>query len=355
VLPREGAILAWYARQGIEVQVMPFVEMHRRRSLVYLVRYLVSTVSVILRLARLVRERDVEVVHVNELTYWPGLVAGRLAGARTVCHARVILERPGWLRRFLGWVAERFADRVLCVSDAVRGRMFPGAGGGVQTLYNPGPDLDRFDAGAAGDGVAVRRELGIAAEAFVVGLVSKFVPSKGHLVLVEAGRLIRERYGELTVSYVLVGGEVPGHEAYYAEVRARIERYGLQDTFVLTGAREDVPGLVLACDVMVHLPLHEDPFPGVVLEAMAMEKPIVGSRSGGIPEQFEDGRCGVLVGKDDSGAVAEVLARLAGDRELREAMGREARRFLASHFSFDRFFSELGAIYAGLVQRATVD
>lgn len=349
VLPREGSIIDWYAKEGINVQVIPFVGMHRKQSPLYLIRYLLSTVDIIIKLVTLIRQRCVNIVHVNEIIYFPGLIAGRIAGVKTICYVRVILERPVWVRRALSWIAEHFSDQILCVSDAVRVRMFSPQVSNIRVLYNPGPDLDRFDPQIAGDGISIRQQLGIASDTFVVGLVSKFVSNKGQLALVEAAHAIRTRNPGMNVRCLMVGGEVAGHEDYFAEVHDRIDQCGLKDAFILTGIRSDVPRMMAACDVVVHLPQHEDPFPGVVLEAMAMEKPIVAFASGGIPEQFEKGKSGILLQKNDIEALVKTLLALAEDKALRLQIGKEARRFLASRFSSEKFFSELGRIYSDLV------
>jgi glycosyltransferase involved in cell wall biosynthesis len=348
VLPREGDIAKWYAQEGIDVRIMPFVEMHRRWSAAYFIRYLFSTICIIARLVALIKREQVDIVHVNEIVYFPGLIAGKIAGAKTVCHVRVILEKPAWARRMLSWLVSRFSDQVLCVADAVRTKMFPPGMRHVRTLYNPGPDLDRFDLQAVEGEVTIRQQLGIAPDAFVVGLVSKFSPSKGHLALVEAARVIKTCQPNSRITYLLVGGAVVGKEDYLGQVCNIIRQYGLKDSFVITGARSDVPRLISACDVTVHLPLHQDPFPGVVLEAMAMEKPLVAFTSGGIPEQFEDGRSGILLEQNNIEALAGTLLNLANDKASRLRIGKAARLFLTSHFSFEKFFSELDTIYHSL-------
>jgi glycosyltransferase involved in cell wall biosynthesis len=350
VLPRAGDIVDWYAQEGIDVRIIPFEGMHRRRSPEYLIRYLFSTICIIVRLVALIKREQVDVVHVNEIVYFPGLIAGKIAGAKTVCHVRVILEKPGWVRRMLSWLVSRFSDRVLCVSEAVRTKMFPSGTGNVRTLYNPGPDLGRFDLRLVGEVATWRQQLAIAPDALVVGLVSKFSPLKGHLALVEAARIIKARHPGRPITYLLVGGEVAGKEDYFSQVRDSIDKYGLKDSFVLTGSRSDVPGLISACDVMVHLPLHEDPFPGVVLEAMAMEKPVVTFTSGGIPEQFENGRSGVILEQNNIEALAGTLLNLANDQAARQTMGKAARLFLNSNFSFEKFFSEMNTLYHSLCQ-----
>jgi len=347
VLPRQGAIMQWYEKEGIDVRIIPFEQMHRRWSAAYLLRYAFSTLAVIARLVTLIRREGIDAVHVNEIVYFPGLISARIAGVKSICHVRVIVERPSWLRRLLIWLATTFSDEVVCVSDAVRVNMFPSGSSKIRTLYNPGPDLDRFDPKLV-DGSLVRGQLGVAPDAFLVGLVSKFSPLKGHLGLVEAARMIADHHPDLRAKYLVVGGTVPGHEDYLVDVKHKVGEYGLQESFIFAGVQENIPGLMAAADVMVHIPLHEDPFPGVVLEAMAMKKPVVAFASGGIGEQFENRQSGILLEKDDVGGLEAALVDLAHDQGLRLALGEAARSCLTSRFSATRFSTELKAIYGSL-------
>jgi glycosyltransferase involved in cell wall biosynthesis len=349
VLPRGEGIAGWYAKEGISVHIIPFIEMRRRWSPTYLARYLLSTIRLIARLVALIKDQRVDIVHVNEITYFPGLMAGKIGGARTICHVRVILTRPGCVRRAVSWIARRFSDQILCESEAVRTWMFPGEGGNVRTLYPPGPDMERFDPLAVQSKDEIRSELRIDSAVFLVGQVSKFTPNKNQMALVRAGEYIKERYGDVQIAYLLVGGKVAGHEDYLHQVVRRIGESDLSNQFCLAGLRSDIPRMIAACDAIVHLPTHEDPLPGVVLEAMAMEKPVVAFDSGGIREQFENGRSGILLEKNDIEKLAETLVALEGDEALRLKMGKEARRFLVRRFSLEKFFSELAPIYAELV------
>lgn len=348
VLPREGSIVDWYEREAIEVVLIPFVEMHRRKSPFYIARYVFSTLCLIARLLALIRRRHIDIVHVNEIIYWPGLVAGRVGGRNTICHVRTIITEPRWVRHLLTRSVYGLADRILCVSDAVRDEMFDWAGDKVKRLYNPGPDIDRFDPCVVQGRDEIRAELGIDPGVFVVGQVSKFTPNKNQMALIRAAEHIEKTHRAVGLRYLLVGGEVPNYEEYFREVLHRIAECGMESRFFLTGMREDVPRMIAACDAMVHLPAHEDPFPGVVLEAMAMEKPIVASKSGGIPEQFEDGQSGVLVPKHDVDALARAILSLVEDRDRRLEIGKEARRHLMAHFSRDKYCSALMEVYASV-------
>jgi len=90
----------------------------------------------------------------------------------------------------------------------------------------------------------------------------------------------------------------------------------------------------------------------VVLEAMAFGKPIIGSRIGGIPEQIEDGKTGLLFEMGNVAELAEKMELLAGDAELRDQMGRAARSKLEQEYSLAEHNRQLLSIYSELLTGA---
>lgn len=345
VLPRKGGINRLYEEEGIEIVVIPFLEVRRNPSLSYIIRYLFSTIRLIIILVRLINIKGIELVHVNELFYFPALIAGKIASAYTICHIRVILRRPIWAKWILAHLVTIFSDRILCVSNAVKSETVPTIAH-AHTLHDPGPDGNRFRPISMEAAILARQEFGIGKDSFVVGQVSKFVPNKGHQMLIEAARLCFDQSPRLDMKFLQVGGGVSGYEKYSAAIRSSIEQYGLSSAFILTGVREDIPNLMGMCDVLVHLPMHEDPFPGVVLEAMAMAKPLVATFSGGIPEQFEHGVSGYLIAKADVHTLSDLILMLEADPARRHQVGEAARMHLVSKFNEEGFFTALRRIYS---------
>ena len=136
------------------------------------------------------------------------------------------------MRKLLLWAARRYADRVICVSQAVRQKMFDGegfAGDQVRVIYDGGPDLSRFDPGRAR--ANLRAEFCIPEDAFVVGMVSKFARVKGHDHFLEAAAQLRAQVKEDHLYFVLVGGPLPGHEEYYREASENMFRQALQASY----------------------------------------------------------------------------------------------------------------------------
>lgn len=348
VMPERGAVSRYYEQQGVAVRIVPYNRVSTKGGWLYRLSFLPKFYRSIRRIARLIEQEKVDLVHVNELLDFNGLIAARRAGIPAIAHVRMIVERPAWARRVFVGAAKKYGDRIVCVSKSVRQKMFEGQGLAPERLcvvYDGGPDLERFDPGRVQP--VTRQALGIPPQAFVVGLVSKMVRVKGHDHLLRAMARLKSQ-GQEDLYCVLVGGKLPGHEDYFEEIQKLISAEGLQQRVIQTGGRDDVPELLSLFDVYTHLPTYQDPFPGVVLEAMAMERPVVAYDSGGIGEQLGEGRAGVLVPQGDVERLAGEILDLKQNVEKRRQLGREARRFLLEHFSLERHFHRLDAIYEEL-------
>jgi glycosyltransferase involved in cell wall biosynthesis len=116
------------------------------------------------------------------------------------------------------------------------------------------------------------------------------------------------------VHALVVGGALfSGEAAYEAELRARTELPALAGRVHMLGARDDVPRLLSACDVVVHPSVLAEPFGRVLVEAMLASRPVIATRAGGVPEVVTDGETGVLVPPGDARILGEALEALRRD------------------------------------------
>ena len=291
------------------------------------------------RLAALFRRRRIDVVHTHNpqpLIY--GAPAGKLAGCATV-HTRHGDTPDPRLRKTLSRVCAAFADAYVAVSEetassARQGRFVDDRK--LQVIRN-GIDLSRFDP-ARPARAEVRRELGIAEDAFVVGTVGRVVSDKHHALLVEAMRPLCARGAQLVV--VGDGELLP---ALRAEVAALPERAA----YHLLGTRRDAPRLMAAFDVFCMSSRNEG-LPLVILEAMASALPIVSTAVGGIPNVVTDGESGLLVRSDDREALGAALARLRDDRALAGRLAAAGRALALREYSSEVMVDRYLAVYARL-------
>jgi glycosyltransferase involved in cell wall biosynthesis len=174
----------------------------------------------------------------------------------------------------------------------------------------------------------------------VVGNVANFKAAKDHPTLLAAAARVRERVPE--VRFVLIGrGPLePATRRLAAEL-------GLVGTVVFTGFRTDAHRLLAALDVFALSSTYEG-LPIALIEAMALGRPAVVTRVGGVPEVLGDGAQGLLVPPRDPAALADGLLRLLGDPGLRDRMGAAARA-RAADFDIRKAVRRMEQVYAGLL------
>jgi glycosyltransferase involved in cell wall biosynthesis len=241
-------------------------------------------------------------------------------------------------------------DAVLVVSEAAKDfldeqhRLPPGF---VRVLLNGVPLGDYAtpdDPRATPWRDALRHEWGIPPDAFLIGMVGR-LRRKGQEELIAAAPCLAERFPN--VRFVLVGPEFkPGDREYYAE---RVRSARVADRFVLAGSREDIPTVMAALDLLVHLPADEA-FGLVLVEAMAAGVPVIASKVGGCIEVVQDGTNGLLVPVGDEGLLCAALLALLDPEagEQRRAALRAAGLKRAQEFSLERQVERLHAIYSEL-------
>ena len=292
---------------------------------------LVATVRLARALARAAQPFDLLYAN-SPKSFIVAALAGRLARKPVVWHLRDILGEGHFSRanvRAVVSVANWSASRVVANSRATADA-FVAAGGkaSLVTVVHNGIDAAPFDALAPDTRSAVRSELGIPDDVFLVGCFSRLHPWKGQTVLLDAVARMPDVHA-LVVGGALFSGEAP----YEAELRGRAQLPALAGRVHMLGARDDVPRLLAACDVVVHASVLAEPFGRVLVEAMLAGRPVVATRAGGVPEVVCDGETGVLVPPGDARALREALDALRRDPARVAALARRGADHARASFS----------------------
>ena len=222
-------------------------------------------------------------------------------------------HRP-WTRR-LNRLTIGLEDHVIAVSDAVK-RSMP-ASLDVEVLIH-GIDIEAVAAQKVHRG-AVRHELGIADDEIVIGIVANFRKEKACDVLPEAAAQVTA--GNPKVWFVSVG-----QGPLEAEIRAHHERLGLGDQFLILGYRDDATRVMSAFDIFTLASRHEG-LPVSLMDALALELPVVATTVGGIPDALDESNS-ILIEPGDVAALVAAHTEMAGRARLDAASsGSGAERF----------------------------
>jgi glycosyltransferase involved in cell wall biosynthesis len=218
--------------------------------------------------------------------------------------------------------------------------------GAVPTTVVPnGIDLERFARKPAARS-ATRISLGVPLEAFLVGVVARLEPEKGHRHLLAAWPSLAEAVPD---AWLVVAGT--GSLAASLRVQAHALPAGPGRRILFAGDQTDVPALTAAFDLAV-LPSLREAQGIVLLEAMASGVPVVASAVGGIPETVRDGRDGLLVTPADPAALSTAIVHLARDESTRARFGASGRRRVEERFGLDASVSRIAALYEQVLSDA---
>lgn len=287
------------------------------------------------------RELRVDAVHLNNSCGGDhDLLAGAFRlGIPTIAHQRGYPQEVGSIER---WFAHRL-DAIISISTSVTDDLrAKGLYGPNTTLVHDGIDPARVVAKA--DGASARARFGIPVDAPLVGVVGNVKGWKGQDTLIRAMRHVVQRWPETRCLVVGSNADPP----YMRKIEQHVAEANLGDRVIFTGYEKFPAACMAAMDVVVHTSTAPEPFGLVVLEGMALGRPVVATRHGGPLDVVVEGESGFLTPPDDEHALAQVLDRLLADPALRRRVGEAGLRRLNEKFTAQHNIAGIQAVYEKL-------
>lgn len=285
----------------------------------------------VVRLARLLKQGRFDVVHTHLSTAsLLGALAARLAGVPSVAHVHGLNTATCF----------RFSSRVIAVSQAVRDHLCAQgvSDSKISVVYN-GVDLKSFRPVPAADG---KRSQGRNPEELLLGTFGRLSEEKGQRVALEAMFVLRADHPN---ARLVLAGRGPDLD----NLRVSAQALGIEDRVEFVGFLDDVRGWMSACDV-VAVPSLREGLGLAAIEAMALERPVAASATGGLKEVVADGQTGFLVAPNDPNALAKGLSALLGQPQLRYRMGSLGRQRVKEQFEVEKQMAKVVEELRGAVE-----
>jgi glycosyltransferase involved in cell wall biosynthesis len=300
------------------------------------------------KLARLIHREGIDIIHCQHSKDLALLVPAKILARENspiILSKRVgsyITKKDAYHRFIYSHVA-----RVLAISDVIHKNVLdttPLPIDRVITLHDA-VDTEHFSL-ARVSRERVRREFGFDDHTLVVGFVGRFSPGKGHEEFLEAASRLNKKYNN--IRFLVVGEASYGEKAYEQRIRSMCKSLKLDGVVLFAGFRRDIPDLMAAFDVFA-FPSHAEAFGLVLIEAMAMERPVVSTNCDGVLDIVVDGVTGLYVNPRNAIQLANAIEKLGTDGELREKMGKNGRRRVEELFDQRRQIARIEEIYYGLL------
>jgi glycosyltransferase involved in cell wall biosynthesis len=343
VAPGRGPLVQRLAELGIPTFDLPVPHLAGVRSPIPFIRGLTRWGGFSRRFGALLATLAPDVVYASSphaaIAVEPALSRARLAWLWQMPD----LVRPTRFNRLALRRALRRSDRMVAISEATASSLRAlGADGRRIDLVYCAVDAAAFRRSPTG-GAEVRHELGIPADAPVVGMFGQITQWKGWHILVEALPALGAAHPG--VHFLLVGRPTrPEDQAYAVRLRREIEDAGMADVVRWTGFRSDVARLMGACDVIVHASVVPEPLGVVIMEAMAAGAAVVCTRGGGTEEMVTNGVTGLVVAPGSGAELTSAVAGLLADPATRSELGERAAAQAAQRFTHESRVAQFGRL-----------
>jgi glycosyltransferase involved in cell wall biosynthesis len=328
---------------GIEYHHLPILILRRRylqpQGLFHILKCAVIGTWT---LRKLMRQRDVRLIHGTSLSVLAAPLVAWITRTPLISHVQEILIDPRIIRKALHSIVRHSADKIVCISDSVKAHILedqPNAAKIIEVVRNSIP----LPVEANRTVEEMRSELGLVAGLPVVGMIGRVSPWKGQEIFVRAAAILRSE--GVACQFVAIGGVFDNELHHLNRLKEIIRSLDLDNLVKIEGFRKDARELIAAFDVFVLPSILPEPFGLVVAEAMAAGKPVIATRHGGPTEMVVEGETGFLIPPNDPNALASAIQNLLAHPEEAASLGRAGRRRFLEHFEMREYVQRIEKLY----------
>jgi glycosyltransferase involved in cell wall biosynthesis len=324
-LPATGSLSEELTAAGAKVVCVDICRLTKTWNPILLLKYYFSWLRGVRQLTRLIQDMSIDMVYANSNTaqICAGPAAGR-AGIPCIWHSRDLVSLGPLFR----WVSKR-ATLVVAISKAVEKHLRDNGVDPLKTrMIHNAVDTDVFKSQSRRDEMLER--MGVTAENQLVATVGQLVPWKKHDMFLRCAALILQK--RPNTMFAIIGDDMFKDNGSYAAGLKKAAERSLPGRIIFPGYCVDMPAMLEGVDVLLH-PASREPFGRVIIEAMAMGKPVVAVDSCGPAEIINSEEDGILVPEGDVEAMAAAAVKLLSDDAFARKIGEAARKKVETQFS----------------------
>ena len=304
-----------------------------------------ADLGAVIRLYRLLKRENIQLLHTHLIQAdICGFLAGKMAGIPIIISTK---HNPDEFRKkfsipvWLDGIFANHSDRIIAVSYAVKDFLinWEKISKDKFTVIHNGIDLEEFNINI--DISKKKRQLGINLSSKVLGSIGRFNEQKGYKFLLKAISEILENVPDVRFIFV-------GDGPLRRELEKMTRELKVDQNVIFTGIRRDIPEIFSIMDVFI-MPSIFEGLPLILLEAMAMGKPVIASRVGGIPEIVRHEVTGILVEPANPSAIANSIVKLLKDPVGAKRIGDSGREEVKRRFTIDTMTEKIEALYNGIL------
>jgi len=332
VVSENGPLLEEFKKIGADTSIIRLGVLRKRyMNLPGIINRFLVMISAYFKLRRLISSEKIDLIYTNTTPVIIGGILSKMMGMPNIWHLHEIMDPPAsGLHRIFSSIIKSTSKKVIAVSDAVYQNWLPFIGEKKMVRVYNGVPIEKNSIQST-----IKDELNIDQDSLLIGMIGRLNLHKGQFYFLEIAKELIKKNDAL--KFIIVGDAFAGYEYLYQKLENSIAELGLGKHVFYLGYRQDIPQIMKGIDLFVLPSIKPDPFPTVVLEAMAHKKPVVATAQGGALEQVIDGVTGIHIPLDNAIIAAEKIQVLINDADFRIQCGLNGRKRLEEVYSLEAF------------------
>jgi len=325
-----------------KLKLTDYREPERLSNFGFFISFISKVLPEAIKLYFMIKKKKISLVHVNTniISGIPAIIASKVAGIPCICHIRQTRELIKREKIFAKWVY-----KFIVLNSTVYEMLKQTVPQEKINIIHDGVDLKEFIQIGTG---ALRKEFNLDSEP-VIGIIGRIIKGKGHKeFILTAEEVLRIRPN---VHFVIVGDAKGGSDRYYNDIIDLVSKEHLKNNVIFTGWRTDVKGILNDIDLVVQPYTLPEGLPNILIEAMALGKPVVTTNIPGPSEIVADGQTGFLVPSKDPLALAEAILKLLDNPQLAKQMGEAGRKRVEQLFNIQDTVKKIQELYLQVLNK----
>ena len=280
----------------------------------------------------------IDLIYINTSTIISPTIAAKLINIPTVYHIHEIPNSSKTYTKFLVNFIKIFSNKVIAVSNSVKDYW----------IYN-GLTNNKITRIYNGFEFNFKKEKNKRNKTVNFINVSRIIPSKGHLFLIELFYQISRFRKDISLN--IIGDTLPEYKSYYNKLKEKIKEFNLQEHINFVGFKKDVKKHLSKSDILIHCPISPDPLPTVIFEAIECNIPVICTNQGGAYEILDSGDNGLLIDSLSTIRSCELIIEYIDDKDLQQKNIKDSKNFVEKNFQISSFNDNLKKIIIDLVNK----
>lgn len=340
ILPSEGPLKTELEKLNLKVVIAPVLKLHRQLFTVKnSIRFTKEVRKGISVLDELHKQYQFDIIYSNTLAVLLGMIYARKRKIKHIWHVHEIIVHPKIIAALFPRLLNKYADVVVCNSKATMKNLIDRQKGiekKAVLIYNGIENKTPTT-------IASKKDFGFDDEDIVITLVGRINRLKGHKLLLDAFK--KQLAHHPHVKLLFIGSPFEGQDYYLEEIQKIIAESDLQQKVTIRSFTKDLAPIWSVTDIAVMPSTEAESFGLVAVEAMMAKKPVVGSDHGGLSEIILHKETGFLVAPNNADALADALAQLIENPDLRKTFGQAGHQRVIETFSEEKYVSGFESLF----------